>query len=418
MGKQSAPAAPDYTPIAQASQSQTQLAGQEFQQQMDYENQQMDLQKQALQWAQDQATQNQTQNQQVENANIDTQKAATAAAQNAQNQYETVFQPLEDKYVSQASGYDTPENEAFMSGQAQAQVAQSFDQQRQAAQQNLESFGVDPSSTRYAAMDVGLRTQQAAAQAAAGTQSILNTKQTGMGLESNAINIGMGLPANVNAGQNTAVNAGTSAANTGLATTASGANTMGTSAQYGSLAQGFAGAGTGALDAGTGAVNAWGNALNSGYSNQLSQFNANQNASSGLGGLAGTLIGGSSLSSGASGLGMLAALADGGTVPSAIPAGGPPAQSSALPTNGGRVASAMSPSNGMQSDDVPARLTADEFVVPRDVAKWKGEEFFQKMIQKSRQDRQTQAPAQPRAAGAIPGRPPVFQSRPSALPMR
>jgi hypothetical protein len=56
----------------------------------------------------------------------------------------------------------------------------------------------------------------------------------------------------------------------------------------------------------------------------------------------------------------------------------------------------MSPSGGMQTDDVPAvvnqtggaaRLNADEFVIPRDVALWKGQEFFQKFIQKARQDK-------------------------------
>lgn len=403
MGKQSAPAPPDYTPIAQASEQQTQLASQQFQQQLDYEKQQMGLQSKALDWAENAYNQNQAQNQSIENADIATQAAATDAARKAQNEYETVFQPLENSYVQTAENFDTPANEALAAGQAQSSVAQSYEAQRKAAQQNLEAYGVDPSSTRYAAMDIGLRTAQAAAQAQAGTAAALNTRQTALGLQGNAINIGMGLPANINAGQNTSVNAGSSAANTGLATTASGANTMGTAAQYGSLAEGFAGAGNGALNAGTGAVNAWGNALNTGYSNQLAAYNANMNASSGWGALAGTVLGSSSNLI----LGSALGLAEGGSVPS-----------SALPTTGGRVPLNASPSRGIMTDDVPARLTADEFVVPRDVAKWKGEEFFQKLIAKSREDRQTQAPAQPKMALAIAGRAPTFQSRPSALPMR
>lgn len=407
MGKPSAPSPPDYTPIAQASQQQSQLADNEFQQQLGFENSQMDLQKQALNWAQDQYAQNQTQNKGIQDADIATQNAATAAAQNAQKQYETVFQPLEDQYVQESKDYGSQANQQFAAGQAMSGVSQQFEQQRQNAAQNLEAFGVDPSSTRYAAMDIGVRTQQAAAAAAAGSNAALQTRQAGMGLEGNAINIGMGLPANINAGQNTSVNAGSSAANTALATTASGAQTMGTGVQYGGLAQGFGGTAVGALNAGTGAVNAWGNALNEGFNNQMSAFNANQQSSSGIGSLLGTAIGSAGF-----------ALADGGAVP----------QSSALPTTGGRVPINASPSNGTNPDDVPARLTADEFVVPRDVAKWKGEEFFQKLIAKSREDKTTNRPAQARVALPIPGRAPTFnsspmppqamQQRPMALPVR
>ena len=70
-----------------------------------------------------------------------------------------------------------------------------------------------------------------------------------------------------------------------------------------------------------------------------------------------------------------------------------------MPQGGGRVPPQMSPSGGRQVDDVPAmspggpaRLNADEFVIPRDVALWKGQEFFQKMIDQSRKARMT-APA-------------------------
>lgn len=48
-----------------------------------------------------------------------------------------------------------------------------------------------------------------------------------------------------------------------------------------------------------------------------------------------------------------------------------------------------SPSGGQQTDDVRANLNAGEFVVPKDVARWKGEEFFHNLIAKSRQTRAT-----------------------------
>lgn len=75
----------------------------------------------------------------------------------------------------------------------------------------------------------------------------------------------------------------------------------------------------------------------------------------------------------------------------------------AIPEGGGRVPPSMSPSGGQRTDDIPAQinqtggkahLNADEFVVPRDVALWKGQEFFQTLIKKSREARMG-APARP-----------------------
>lgn len=71
-------------------------------------------------------------------------------------------------------------------------------------------------------------------------------------------------------------------------------------------------------------------------------------------------------------------------------------------TQGGFVSQNMSPSQGQNVDDVPAHLNAEEFVMPRDVARWKGEEFFHKLIAQSRQARiqaqQTVGPTYDQAA--------------------
>jgi hypothetical protein len=83
--------------------------------------------------------------------------------------------------------------------------------------------------------------------------------------------------------------------------------------------------------------------------------------------------------------------------------GGVFARGGAVPgyDGGGNVPPQMSPSGGQQVDDIPAvmpggpaRLNANEFVIPQDVALWKGQEFFQKLIEQSRKHRVT-APAQP-----------------------
>jgi hypothetical protein len=74
---------------------------------------------------------------------------------------------------------------------------------------------------------------------------------------------------------------------------------------------------------------------------------------------------------------------------------------------GGSVPEEMSPSGDAVTDDIPAQgptgaiqLDGGEFVVPEDVVKWKGEEFFQKTIQKSREARK-EAPAKPEVRRAL-----------------
>ena len=54
---------------------------------------------------------------------------------------------------------------------------------------------------------------------------------------------------------------------------------------------------------------------------------------------------------------------------------------------GGNVSYADSPSRGAQTDDVQANLNAGEFVIPKDVAAWLGQEHFYKLMAKSRKDR-------------------------------
>lgn len=418
MGKKSAPPPPDYTPIAQASQAQVEVANRaldvqsaQAQQVFDQSTKQADrdyqLQQSALDWAKgaydDQSNTNKAiiaYDMQQQDRQAAIQQASADNAAKAQKRYESVYQPLEDAAVHDAMTYASPERKAQLMGSAAATTAQATEQARLSAQSSLESFGIDPSSTRYAAMDAGLRVQGAASQAAAATSAGLQADATQRALQANAINVGRGLPSDVNAGNNTAINAGSAgvgagsaAGNLGLGTISTGGNVMGTGVQYAGLGNQALGVGgstisapNGALNAGTSAIGAWGNTLNQGYNNQLSAWQATQNASSGFGSILGAAAGMAGF-----------ALAEGGAVPGAVPV-------------------EASPTGGRAIDDVPARLTPGEFVVPNDVTKWKGEEFFQKLITQSRKDKMSNAPAQPQAV-AVPMQRPTFTS-PSAIPAR
>ena len=84
-------------------------------------------------------------------------------------------------------------------------------------------------------------------------------------------------------------------------------------------------------------------------------------------------------------------------------------------TTGGHVPMRASPSMGQRTDDVAARLNAGEFVIPKDVAAWKGQEFFQNLINQSRKKRVSgAAPAQGKPKPALNQRP-TFTSRPMRM---
>jgi hypothetical protein len=83
------------------------------------------------------------------------------------------------------------------------------------------------------------------------------------------------------------------------------------------------------------------------------------------------------------------------------------------PTTGGHVPRSASPSMGRQTDDIPARLNADEYVIPRDVVRHFGTKHFDSLIAKSRKARTGMAGPQPQAQRkpALQG-PPRFVSKP------
>jgi hypothetical protein len=83
-------------------------------------------------------------------------------------------------------------------------------------------------------------------------------------------------------------------------------------------------------------------------------------------------------------------------------------------TPGGTVPIHASPSGGVATDDVPAMLTAHEFVIPKDVAVWKGHQYFAGQIDKARQEQQrfsSRGDVGGEPTSAIPQQP-TFVSRP------
>lgn len=338
MGKPKAPAAPDYSGVAAANEKSAQLA--------------YKLGQEQLQWAKDQyATDKVTYDKIVDGFLSDMDETSAAAAKDREF-YEKYFQPLEQDLAEEAKTYDTPERREKEMGAAQGQVAQQFDAQRQNAQRELEAYGIDPSSTRYAALDTGMRVAQASAQAAAGTGASNRVEDTARALRSEAINVGKGYPGQIASSYGTSAQMGQGASNTTGQATQIGGQTMGTAPTY--------------MGLGNQAVGQWGNTLNMSYQNQLDRFKANQSASSGWGSALG-LVGGLATK-------WIPGMAEGGAVPD-------PREVGAIPDD-------MSPSGGQAIDDVPANLNVGEFVIPDDVVSWFGEKHMYGLIDKANKERE------------------------------
>lgn len=306
------------------------------------------------------------------------QKWSSQTARDQYQFYTDTYKPLEQEYVQQVENWDTPERREQMAGQAQSAVASQFEQARNAAAQQLESFGVDPSSTRYAALDLGTRTQQAAAQAGAGTKAIQDVENMGLGLKGQAINTGRGYQQNVNQ----TIGTGSSSGIGGMGALN---NFFGTSSNAMTAPVAWYNAGNQAQG---NAITAFNNYTNNGIKQQQANQQGMQGMMSGISGLLSSVM----------------SLEDGG----------------AIPQDGGHVPEGSDPYNGAIPDGVNARLSEGEFVIPRDVVEWEGQKNIYKMIDRAKQERaDTEATTETKASALppLPG-PPRFvsQSGGNAIP--
>lgn len=356
---QQAPQAPNYGPVLEATQKQ-----------IDFQREQSG---QALDWAKTQYNNEKPYTDQVQQGMIDSMNFSNANAQKDRARYEQVYQPLENQIVSEATNWDSADRRNQARGQAVAGVGQSFDAADAAATANLERYGADPTSTRYASLDAGSKLARATAGAAASETADRSVQQTGINYRLQAANMGKGLPAQAVSDTGAGTSSGSAGVGAGNSTAstymASLGNPMGWSSGVNQ------------------SIGGWGNMLGQQYQAQLGQFNANsqqnQNAfqnsqtanssSSGVGSALGSIAGMA---------GMLL-LAEGGDV-----------DETATPGAGGYLDPTMSPSGGAQTDDIPAtgpggsavRLNAHEFVMPADVVMHRGKDWMQKQVHKARKE--------------------------------
>lgn len=329
-----------------------------------------------------------------------------ANAKETNQRYEDIFLPYQDKYMNEdipglqgkvddfsasvaklkadAEEYGSEANKGFMAGRAQADVGQAFEKSREQAMGVLESRGINPAATRYAAMDFGIRTAEAAAKAAAGTKAGLDVDETSramfnealtreaqargldmgvLGLKKGMIDVGETLPGRELSQQGGALASGAGAAGTQIGTSE-------LALKHKLSANDF-------MQSVNESIAGWSDTLNKQYGAEnaqqlaeIEQAKADAASSSGIGGLVGSVL--------------------------------PIIQG--FMAEGGPIDPSMSPSGGAIQDDVNVMVDSGEFVFPEHAVRFYGTDKLQKMIDK------TAPPSGGEAEPAIPDSSMAYQA--------
>lgn len=311
--------------------------------------------------------------------------------------WEDTYKPVQERFVSDAQNWDSADRRAEARGAATSRVSQAVDAADAAASRQLEGYGVDPTATRYAALNRQSKLARAAAGSAAADVADRSLVQQAAGMRAAASQLGQGVAGQAlqetNAGTATAATAG----NLKNATAGTFMNALGNPQGWSSLVNGANGALSGAQ-----------NVANQG---QQAQWQQQQESGGGLGsilglagGIAGSFLGpaGSAIGSSIGGaIGNQIKFEDGGPVPDFDNDEG-----------GGYVDPAMSPSGGATTDDIEveapggsARINAGEFVMPRRATEYYGTKFFTDLIAKA--DKALGIEPQPVGPEMAPAAPPM-----------
>lgn len=254
--------------------------------------------------------------------------------------YEELGIPIEDELADDLMNWGSEDRTRAREAEAVADVSQAFAGERSSIMANLAGMGVDPSQVAATSLASRHGAQAAAAKASAATGARRQSEQEGLAMKGDAANLYRGIEAS-GAQQAQlgfqAQQAGVPGAQAGLQ---AGANLMQGSSQ------GFGTASNMVTSGGNMMSNAF-NTANNIYGNQLGAWQTQFDHAAGMwGGLLGT------------GLGLMF-------------------------NEGGYVAPEMSPSRGAIPDDVPARLTGGEAVLPPETVMYHGLKTINKLNQET-----------------------------------
>jgi hypothetical protein len=264
--------------------------------------------------------------------------------------YESTFKPIEQKMAQEAMDYDSQANIQRRQGIAAAAVNQQYANAAGQQSRLLSRYGLNPNSSAFARENAKLTNAQALASAGAQTGAAFDTMDRGIALRAGAAGFGRNMP-------------NTAAQYYGLQGAGAGQMANMSSQGIGNVAQGASVMGQG-FNTNIQGNTAAGNLFAQDFQGRMQGYQAEQAATGalmgGLGTMAGMALGGPM--GAAAGKAMFGGKADGGPMHS-----GP-----------GHVRGP----GGPVDDKIPAMLSDGEYVIPADVVKAKGVEFFEKLKSK------------------------------------
>ena len=305
--------------------------------------------------------------------------------------YDKSFKPAEKQYLDEATKFMRPEYQEQLAAKAGSQTSQAFDAVRRNAERRLAAMGVDPSQGA-SVQDKTLQIAEASGVSQAMNNARDQARLRGVGYLGDVANFGRGLGSQSIALGQAGVQAGQSGTGAFNAAAGTAGNLSGSPTQWGNMS----------LAANTGAAGVY-NSLN--QARQAAHQTPMLDLIGAVGGAAAGAYTGK-LTSADGGLMM----ADGGDVPQAFQTyetgatqvrqpvssnafamdAGAGGVYGAQPQNPNNVLQApdggltLGPGDGSGIDDrIPALVSQGEYVIPADVVRKKGTDFFDKLLEKN-----------------------------------
>lgn len=319
---------PDANPGMQASAAATERVGLE----------QVALGREQLQLQRERAAATDALTGRLIDSQVDLSNTQKNIAQSEYDRYQKTYIPIEDRIAREAQAFDTEAERERLAGLAGSDIAGAYKGTAQMGLRSQARFGLRPNANALAAIDSQLRAQQAGQTASAMTNARYAARDTGTQRLMNAVGVGKGLTTTATTAASGATGGYSNASNMQL-----GANQSYNAGANNALQ--FTNTGVGALGS---AGNQYGAISNYGlkaYDIQSQQMAAMLNAG-------GAVAGGKKF------------FADGSPGGIQDPKG-----------------TVRGPGTDI-SDSIPAMLSKGEYVIPADVVRRKGVEFFDKLLEK------------------------------------
>lgn len=186
-GGMGAPAAPNYQPIADASNESARLARESAQEDLAFRKQVYAESQPRQQQLYELATR-------VANQQLGITDETNARARDQWQEYDQTYRPLERKMAQEAMDYDSPDRRERLRGEAIQDVATGVDAAAGANRRSMMRMGVNPASGRFAGQDRMLRLAGAASMAGAGNTAVRGLEDRGIALRAGAASFGRNMP--------------------------------------------------------------------------------------------------------------------------------------------------------------------------------------------------------------------------------